>query len=58
MLTKMDETDDFQCMRSERYRLNRSFVGLYISHFGASKPEADFDDRNALYSLLVDSPLS
>ncbi|KAH9905951.1 hypothetical protein F4778DRAFT_769792 [Xylariomycetidae sp. FL2044] len=42
---------DFQSMRATRNRLGQDFVNAYKNEVGASKPEEDFDDRNALYSM-------
>lgn len=44
---------DLQCMRSERYKVGINFVHLYREMLGASEPEEDFDDRNALYAMYV-----
>lgn len=42
---------DLQCMRSSRYVLGYDFIKLYREIVGASEPEEDFDDRNALYAM-------
>ena len=42
---------DLQCMRSPRYALGLDFVDLYNKEVGASAPQEDFDDRNALYAM-------
>lgn len=49
----MSTTVDFQCMRASRNTIGQEFVNAYKYEVGASKPEEDFDDRNALYSLLI-----
>jgi protein-ribulosamine 3-kinase len=49
----MSTTVDFQCMRASRNTIGQEFVTAYRHEVGASKPEEDFDDRNALYALLV-----
>lgn len=38
-------------MRDPRYDIGLDFVDLYIKEVGASEPQDDFDDRNALYSM-------
>ena len=43
---------DLQCMRSPRYNIGRNFINEYVK-VGASEPREDFDDRNALYAMLV-----
>ncbi|KAK1764023.1 hypothetical protein QBC33DRAFT_548568 [Phialemonium atrogriseum] len=45
---------DLQCMRSDRYAIGLDFVDLYKREVGASKPQEDFDDRNALYAIRND----
>lgn len=42
---------DLQCMRDARYTIGTQFVLLYKEHGGASDPEEDYDDRNALYAM-------
>jgi protein-ribulosamine 3-kinase len=42
---------DLQCMRSPRYAVGLEFVDLYKKDVGASEPQEDFDDRNALYAM-------
>lgn len=43
---------DLQCMRNSRYAMSLGFLALYEKEVGASEPKEDFDDRNALYSML------
>lgn len=38
-------------MRAARNKLGADFVESYKREVGASEPEEDFDDRNALYSM-------
>lgn len=38
-------------MRDPRYAIGLDFVDLYKREVGASEPQEDFDDRNALYSM-------
>ncbi|KAF7561985.1 hypothetical protein G7046_g2153 [Stylonectria norvegica] len=45
---------DLQCMRDPRYAIGLEFVDLYKREVGASEPQEDFDDRNALYSMRND----
>ncbi|KAI0155142.1 Fructosamine kinase-domain-containing protein [Xylariaceae sp. FL1272] len=45
---------DFQSMRAARNSLGRDFVNAYKEQVGASEPQEDFDDRNALYSMRAD----
>ncbi|KAI1259463.1 Fructosamine kinase-domain-containing protein [Xylariaceae sp. FL1019] len=45
---------DLQSMRAARNKLGREFVNAYKEQVGASKPEEDFDDRNALYCMRAD----
>lgn len=42
---------DLQSMRAARNTLGKDFVAAYKDEVGASEPQEDFDDRNALYSL-------
>ncbi|KAK8062557.1 Fructosamine kinase-domain-containing protein, partial [Apiospora hydei] len=42
---------DFQSMRSARNTLGQEFMNTYKNEVGASEPQEDFDDRNALYSM-------
>lgn len=44
-------TDDFQCMRSDRYRFNHKFISDYLKRESPSDPKDEFDDRNALYAM-------
>lgn len=41
---------DLQCMRSPRYAVGLDFVDLY-KQAGASEPQEEFADRNALYAV-------
>ncbi|KAK8029804.1 hypothetical protein PG993_011095 [Apiospora rasikravindrae] len=41
-------------MRSARNTLGQEFVDTYKNEVGASEPQEDFDDRNALYSMRGD----
>ena len=50
--TWMSEVD-FQSMRAARNALGQDFVNAYKNEVGASEPQEDFDDRNALYSMQV-----
>ncbi|KAI1331844.1 Fructosamine kinase-domain-containing protein [Xylariaceae sp. FL0255] len=45
---------DFQSMRAARNTLGPDFVNAYKEQVGASEPQEDFDDRNALYSMRAD----
>ncbi|KAK8010954.1 hypothetical protein PG990_009919 [Apiospora arundinis] len=45
---------EFQSMRSARNTLGQDFVTTYKNEVGASEPQEDFDDRNALYSMRGD----
>lgn len=38
-------------MRTTRNALGPTFVNAYKNELGASEPQEDFDDRNALYSM-------
>lgn len=40
-------------MRDPRYAIGSEFLDLYKEEIGASEPQEDFDDRNALYSMYV-----
>lgn len=42
---------DLQCMRGARYAAGLEFVTSYKKEIGASEPQEDFDDRNALYAV-------
>lgn len=42
---------DLQCMRGARYAIGLDFVDLYKKEVGASEPQDDFDDRNAMYAM-------
>ncbi|KAK7959702.1 fructosamine/ketosamine-3-kinase [Apiospora aurea] len=45
---------DFQSMRSAPNTLGQEIVNTYKNEVGASEPQEDFDDRNALYSMRGD----
>jgi protein-ribulosamine 3-kinase len=38
-------------MRAARNAVGPAFVNAYKNEVGASEPQEDFDDRNALYSM-------
>lgn len=38
-------------MRVARNAVGPAFVNAYKNEVGASEPQQDFDDRNALYSM-------
>lgn len=42
---------DLQCVRAERGVMNPGFVERYAREVGKSEPEADFEDRVALYAM-------
>jgi fructosamine-3-kinase len=43
--------DELAPWRPVRHLIRTPYVVEYLNHFPASKPEADFDDRNALYCV-------
>lgn len=45
-------------MRDPRYAIGLEFLDLYKKEVGASEPQEDFDDRNALYSMYVSKIVS
>ncbi|KAK3299818.1 Fructosamine kinase-domain-containing protein [Chaetomium fimeti] len=45
---------DLQCVRAEWGVVNHGFVKTYASELGKSEPEADFEDRVALYAIRND----
>jgi len=50
-LTELRCTVEFQSMRVARNVVGQAFVNAYKNEVGASEPQEDFDDRNALYSM-------
>lgn len=46
-----DALDELGNWRPERNMFTRRYFQTYLSHIPISKPEEDFDDRNALYGL-------
>lgn len=45
-------------MRDPRYAIGLEFLDLYKKEIGASEPQDDFDDRNALYSMYASKMVS
>ena len=43
--------DEIGTWRPVRYRIGRPYMKEYHKHFPISSPEADWDDRNALYAM-------
>lgn len=48
-------SDEIGTWRALRYRFGKSYIKAYQKHFPVSAPEEDHDDRNALYSMYVQS---
>lgn len=44
---------DLGTWRASRYKLGRPFIKEYQKLMGISEPQADWDDRNALYAMYV-----
>ena len=49
MLIPIDELGNW---RPERNKFTRSYFNAYHSYIPKAKPEEDYDDRNALYSMF------